>query len=251
MSRVGEVENGVARRTGSDPRRTPWYWLLTTRTFQGLGFLMEMAPKGEVIVPVFGSEGAAHAYLSEGVSAWKPRKTSRGELASVLMGLCKDAGWVALDPAPGATGKGAAGLRVSSREAFLERLLGTDGRGKTGTLPAALHPKGARRRRSGSKLLSGGLMDLGLPAQGFPLRDFPPHGSAGPPTRAPRAARTAADGPGAGAQSMRNGTTGTQRVQDTEETPRSEGSLDGAGVGSAASPVSSGAEPGTRGGTRT
>jgi len=153
MSHVGEVENGVARRTGSDPRRTPpWYWLLTTRAFEGFYVLVEMAPKGEEIVPVFGSENAAHAYLSEGVSAWKPRKTSRGELASVLMGLCKDAGWVALDPAPGAaTGEGAAGPCVSSREEFLERLLGKDGERTPGILPAVLHPTSARKRRSGSK----------------------------------------------------------------------------------------------------
>ena len=76
-------------------------------------------------MPVFGSAEGAGGYLSDGAGPWKPRKTSRGELVSLLMGVCKDARWVTLDPPPGAaTEERAAGLRAWSKEAFLDPLLG-------------------------------------------------------------------------------------------------------------------------------
>ena len=102
-----------------------WYWLLTTYGALGLEVFVEKTPTGEVIVPVFGSADGATGYLSASAGPWKPRKTSRGELVSLLMGACKDARWVALDPPPGtAVGEGIVGLCVSSREVFLEPLLG-------------------------------------------------------------------------------------------------------------------------------
>lgn len=125
MRRVGVVEGRATGRMGSDPRpTTPWYWLLSRYGVSGLEVFTERMPAGEEIVPVFGSADRADAYLSDDASPWKPRKTSRGELISLLMGVCKDARWVALDPRPGAATEGGAGLCASSREAFLDPLLG-------------------------------------------------------------------------------------------------------------------------------
>ena len=78
-----------------------WYWLLTKYGAFGLEVFVEKLPSAEVIVPIFASADGADGHLSESVDPWKPRKTSRGELVSLLMGACKDARWVALDPRPG------------------------------------------------------------------------------------------------------------------------------------------------------
>ena len=102
MRRVGVVGQRGTGRVGSDSRPTGWYWLLSRTGVSGLEVFTEMMPKGEGIVPVFSSADGARDYLSEGAVPWKPRKTSRGELISLLMGVCKDARWVALDPPPGA-----------------------------------------------------------------------------------------------------------------------------------------------------
>jgi hypothetical protein len=102
-----------------------WYWLLTKYGAFGLEVFVEKMSSGEVIVPIFASAGGAAGYLSESADPWKPRKTSRGELVSLLMGACKDARWVALDPPPGtAIEERVKEIRVSSRAAFLEPLLG-------------------------------------------------------------------------------------------------------------------------------
>jgi hypothetical protein len=129
MRRIGVVEERETSRIGSDSHRTPWYWLLSRYGVSRLEVFTEMTPRGEEIVPVFGSADATRAYLSDGAGPWngpwKPRKTSRGELVSLLMGVCKDARWVALDPSPGvATAERVAVLRAYSREAFLDPLLG-------------------------------------------------------------------------------------------------------------------------------
>jgi hypothetical protein len=88
-----------------------WYWLLTTYGALGLQVFVEKTPTGEVIVPVFGSADGATGYLSVSAGPWEPRKTSRGELVSLLMGACKDARWVVLDPPPGAAvGEGIVGF---------------------------------------------------------------------------------------------------------------------------------------------
>jgi hypothetical protein len=125
MGRLHVVEERDTGGMGSDPQGTRWYWLLSRYGVSGLKVFTEMRPRGEEIVPVFRSADAARDYLSEGASPWKPRKTSRGELISILMGVCRDARWVALDPPPGAaTEKRVTALRAWSREAFLYPLLG-------------------------------------------------------------------------------------------------------------------------------
>ena len=129
MRRVGVMEERVTGRKGSDSQLTTWYWLLSRTGVSGLEVFTEMMPEGEGLVPVFGSAEAARDYLSEGAGPWngpwKPRKTSRGELISLLMGVCKDARWVTVDPPPvAATEEVAAGLCACSTEAFLGPLLG-------------------------------------------------------------------------------------------------------------------------------
>ena len=155
MRRIGVVEERVTGRKGSDSQLTTWYWLLSRTGVSGLEVFTEMMPRGEGLVPVFGSAEGARDYLSEGAGPWKPRKTSRGELISLLMGVCKDARWVAVDPPPvAATEEVAAGLCAYSREAFLGPLLGR-GRSRfevahsVGTNPAtsARDPRSRERKK--------------------------------------------------------------------------------------------------------
>jgi hypothetical protein len=141
---------------GSESQHTPWYWLLTRYGVSAIEVFMERTPKGEEIVPIFGSAAAAAGYLSDGPDSWNPRKASRGELVSLLMGSCKDARWVALDPPPGAaTEEGVAGLCATSREAFLDPLLGR-GRswfeatryGRRGQATTARSPRSRERKKT-------------------------------------------------------------------------------------------------------
>ncbi len=103
--------------------RTPWYWLLAKGRAGGMEVLTEKTAGGEVLLPVFGSEEDARAYVPE-EGDWAPRKTGRGELVSVLLGVCRETKWVALDPPPGMTTEEVLGLLGVSREGFLEPLLG-------------------------------------------------------------------------------------------------------------------------------
>lgn len=120
QKRAGSLAGGTA----SYP--TPWYWLLTRLRVSGLEVFTESTSKGEVILPVFGSADDAVGYLTEELSSWKPRKTGRGELASVLMGVCREVRWVTLDPPPRAATEEALKVLGLSRDNFLEPLLGRD-----------------------------------------------------------------------------------------------------------------------------
>ena len=114
----------LAGGTASYP--TPWYWLLTRVRVSGLEVFTESTSRGEMILPVFGSADDAMGYLTEELGSWKPRKTGRGELASVLMGVCREVRWVTLDPPSPPATEEALKLFGMSRDAFLEPLLGRD-----------------------------------------------------------------------------------------------------------------------------
>lgn len=126
MRSVTVQKEGAVSDAGSNaPYQTPWHWLLVRDKVSGLEVLTQRTPKGEVIVPVFSAEEEASAYLSDRRGAsWKPRKTGRGELVSVLMGVCRDARWVVLDPPPSLTAEEALKFLGMSRESLLEPLVG-------------------------------------------------------------------------------------------------------------------------------
>lgn len=106
------------------PWHTPWYWLLTGERISGLEGFTERTPEGTMIMPVFGSAEDARAYLSGRSGSWRPRKTVRGELVSILMGVCREASWVTLDPPSGMAAEEALKLFGVSRDGLLESLLG-------------------------------------------------------------------------------------------------------------------------------
>ena len=119
------VEEAAAEEDGSRGY-TPWYWLLVRDRVSGPEFFVEETPRGAVVLPVFRSEELAGVHLPDGGGPWRPRKTGRGELVSVLMGACRKAGWVTLDPPPDLTTEEALGLLGVSRDGFLDPLLGRD-----------------------------------------------------------------------------------------------------------------------------
>jgi hypothetical protein len=125
MRRVTVAQKRAASNPGRDaPDQRPWYWLLTRNRISGLEVFTQRTPEGVVILPVYSSAEDACAYLSDGRSSWKPRKTGRGELVSILMGVCREARWVTLDPPPRVATGDALELLGLSRESFLEALLG-------------------------------------------------------------------------------------------------------------------------------
>jgi hypothetical protein len=107
---------------GAAPYQTTWYWLLTRERVSGLDVFTQRTLSDSAILPIFSSAEGARAYLSDGSSSWRPRKTGRGELVSILMGVCREVRRVALDPPPGMA-EGQALLGVP-RERSLEPLLG-------------------------------------------------------------------------------------------------------------------------------
>lgn len=114
-------------------RRSPAYWLLTSRdgvhevflTFSG-----EEIGGGAGTLPVFSGEREAGKFVTLSPfdeERWRARKATAGELISILYGPCERVGRISLDPA------GFTGLRegVSSRDClspvrFVDMLLGRD-----------------------------------------------------------------------------------------------------------------------------
>jgi hypothetical protein len=100
------------------------YWLLVRHNTGGMEVLTRKTVSGEVVVPVFGSEKEARAFLSKRSGSWSARKTGGGELVSILSGICREARWVALDPLPQMATEEAVGLVGVRKECFVEPLLG-------------------------------------------------------------------------------------------------------------------------------
>ena len=77
---------------------------------------------GEVL-PVFGTERAAHDFLRDGGfgGGWWVRESTPGELVSLLLGHLADVEIVALDPRPGPPD---AGLQGTSKLEFIDALMG-------------------------------------------------------------------------------------------------------------------------------
>ena len=78
---------------------------------------------GEALA-VFSSEEEAEMFLWLGIvgEGWRTRKTSAGEIISLLYDPCSEARSVALDPFPEMLADGLAGLVALDRGRFLERV---------------------------------------------------------------------------------------------------------------------------------
>ncbi len=85
--------------------------------------------EGGRVLPVFCFREEAEMFIhlgGHGGDGWRARRTSVGELVSVLHGPCADVKGVALDPVPGMSEDGTVGLVEVGRERFLGGI--TDGR---------------------------------------------------------------------------------------------------------------------------
>lgn len=101
------------------------FWLIATRAPGGIEVLT-IAAGGETVLPIFSFREEAELFLrleAKGADWW-PRKTSTGELASLLLGLCARVEKVALDPLPGLGERKILGLVSTGRRHFVRHLLG-------------------------------------------------------------------------------------------------------------------------------
>lgn len=124
---IGEHRRRSAERDGAGIS-TGWpalvHHLIARQGDKGLEILrIPLEEKGETL-PVFTAGYVARGYLFAEApgGGWYVRACTPGELASLLVGLCAGAEWVALDPRPGRSGGEAA--NVMPREHFADYLLG-------------------------------------------------------------------------------------------------------------------------------
>lgn len=104
------------------------HWLIVKDRISGMDVLT-VDLGGEEALAVFAFEEEAQMFLELRPTAsgegWRARRTSAGELVSVLYGPCSGAQRVALDPLPGVLDRGKSiGLLAIDRNGFLRMLLG-------------------------------------------------------------------------------------------------------------------------------
>jgi hypothetical protein len=104
-----------------------WHWLIVKDRISGMDVLT-VDLGGEEALAVFDFEEEARMFLELRAAAsgegWRARRTSTGELVSVLYGPCSSARRVALDPLPGVLDRGKSiGLLAIDRNGFLRTLL--------------------------------------------------------------------------------------------------------------------------------
>ncbi len=114
-------------------RSKPWpsYWVIVRYASQ-MEVLTIQDTDHEETLPVFSFEEEARMFLECGASksGWRVRRTSPGELTSVLFGPCANVERVALDPVSGINFEMIVDLMCVGRKEFVELLLskrkGTD-----------------------------------------------------------------------------------------------------------------------------
>lgn len=99
------------------------YWLITGDQNNRSGMLT-IDRNGEEMLPVFSFREEAEMFFSLGMlgAGWSLRRTTAGELASILKGPCARINFVALDPLPEMVCRGMIDLVSLSRERFMRRL---------------------------------------------------------------------------------------------------------------------------------
>jgi hypothetical protein len=113
----------VAKNTAT--RRSFW---LVVRRAHGRMEVLTIDAGGETVLPVFSFQEKGGFFLSlEAAEAdWWPRKTTTGELVSLLLGLCARVDKVALDPLPSLGEREIIGLVSTGRRRFVRHLMSED-----------------------------------------------------------------------------------------------------------------------------
>ena len=111
-------------------------WLITKHQNNRMEVLT-INPGGGEVVPVFSFEEEAELFLRLGTprTGWRVRRTTAGELISVLYGPCAGAEKVALDPPPKIAGKAMLDLVSLSRKDFVRTLVNEGGPAGPGRSP--------------------------------------------------------------------------------------------------------------------
>ena len=100
-------------------------WLIARHELSKLEVLTIGREDDEQVLPIFSFEEEAQLFLRscEVAVEWKVRKSSSGELISVLSGPCAEVSEVALDPVPEVCGGALLGLLSVKRDEFVRGLL--------------------------------------------------------------------------------------------------------------------------------
>ena len=120
-----QMRQSQPRRTVEHtPRQPPdpvSYWLIAEKQNYSLGVLTIRTDDEQETLPVFSSEQEAQIFLRLGgvTGGWRARRSSAGELVSLLSGPCAGVKKVALDPSPEMVVEGTVGLVSFLRESFM------------------------------------------------------------------------------------------------------------------------------------
>ena len=105
-----------------------WHWLITKHVTSGMDVFTIHLSSDETALVTFSFEEEAemflHFQLAASKDGWRLRRTSVGELVSVLYGACSDATKVVLDPLPEIGKQELAEPLSVHRSDFLRLLLG-------------------------------------------------------------------------------------------------------------------------------
>lgn len=109
---------------GNEERPKP-YWMIVKYETSQLDVLTTNLVGIEEALPVFSFEEEARVFLEHrGLrNPWRVRKTTAGELISVLFGPCASVEQVALDPLPDVGAEALVYLAIMQREDFVEFLV--------------------------------------------------------------------------------------------------------------------------------
>lgn len=120
-----------------------WHWLITKQATSAMGvFTTHLWGDGKALV-IFSFEEEAemflHLQLAASKDGWTVRRTSVGELVSVLYGACSDTTMVVVDPLPEIGKEELARTLSVHRNDFLSYLLGEEGTSDLRLLPSHAH----------------------------------------------------------------------------------------------------------------
>jgi hypothetical protein len=127
--RVHSASSDAARRSGLCS--VLLYYAIACHGDNGLKLLHVPLGFGEEALLLFSSWQLAQNFFLSDVfdGEWYVRECSAGELTSLLLGPYKGIDWVLLDPLAGYLKTGGAQANLTSRERFVEHLLGSQCQG--------------------------------------------------------------------------------------------------------------------------
>jgi hypothetical protein len=120
-----------------------WHWLITKHVTSGIDVFTTHLWGDEKALVAFSFKEEAemflHLQLAASKDGWRLRRTSAGELVSVLYGACSDTTKVVLDPLPEIGKEELAGPLSVHRNDFLRFLLGEEGISDLHLVPSQTH----------------------------------------------------------------------------------------------------------------